>query len=473
MALLQVEVPAQGNYERKLERTYVSALTSQAVESVDQPENFSLGLSAPDDASTALPSEPMTLAYKQPRQSGNFYQAKGGNTATASDLARLNEAAWKTKMDWPGSFPFFGTKTRAQLSGFVKFDAIHDNNAITTPTAFVTAKIVVDDPTAAEGADGQTHFSVQASRINFETRTPVSDHVLTTHISIDNYADYASSVAKLRLRSAFGRVTNVLLGGDILFGQHFSTVTDLSALPNTLDFEGPSAFYGLRVPMLRWTRKLREDFTFDLAMETPNNHSFINAQSAAEWPDIITALSWQRKKRIELKGSLLYRDLRAAVDDIQQLDPSESGTASANGWGVSLSGRIHMPEPIEQDFWTFWVLKGQGIGSKLNDLPPDAIYDTDTNQLKALPANGFIASYQHWWNTKFYSVASYSVLDIDNTRFQADNAYGQGKYGSFNIVWTPIHNWLLGVEALRGSRENKDGQDAHVTRFQFSTRLTF
>lgn len=89
-----------------------------------------------------------------------------------------------------------------KISGFVELDAIHDTNAIGTPTAFVTSAIVTGNKTAAEGADGQASFSVQASRLAVETRAQMADHQIKTCVSADWFGDSSSSSPSFNLRQA-------------------------------------------------------------------------------------------------------------------------------------------------------------------------------------------------------------------------------------------------------------------------------
>lgn len=60
-----------------------------------------------------------------------------------------------------------------QIGGYVRLDLLHDTDAIASEAQFITSTIVTRDATKAEGSDGQTNFSVNTSRLYFETRTPI------------------------------------------------------------------------------------------------------------------------------------------------------------------------------------------------------------------------------------------------------------------------------------------------------------
>jgi hypothetical protein len=351
-----------------------------------------------------------------------------------------------------------------RISGFVELDAIHDTDAITTPTAFETSAILTDDKTAAEGADGQTNLSVQASRLVLETKTPIADHQLKTYLSADWFGDYSSSSPSLELRQAYGEVGNVFLGGDILIGQTWSTVTDLDAAPNVLDYQGPNALFGERRPVLRWTKGLSSALSLQLAAEAPDLRTFEGASSVSRWPDAVIAMNW-KTHQAELMGTAVARDLRASAGG--------AGTVETVGWGTSIQGRLQMPRALGQDFATFALTYGEGIGGLVNDAPPDASYNPLTGKLEPIPTLAWMASYQHGWSPKLYSVASYGEVDQDNLTFQAPDAFARTRYASANLTWTPFPHWLLGVEVLYGTREDKNGADGSDVRTQFTSRFSF
>jgi len=366
--------------------------------------------------------------------------------------------------EWKGSFGVEGLNTRFKIGGFAEMNVIHDTDAITTPGVFVTSAIVTGDATKAEGSDGQTSFSVQPSRLYVETRTPVKQGRLTTFLSMDLFGDSTGTGPDPRLRQGYGELTNILFGGDLLAGQAWGTFSDLEASPNTLDFEGPNSFFGLRQPLVRWSRGVAEGLKLLVAAETPGNHIIQGADSLTAWPDGVLSMVWDHAP-VHLMGSFLARDLRAS---------SNNGTTqTAFGWGGSVSGKVGMPFLAEKDFPTFSVTYGEGIASNFNDAPPDAVFDSTGSSLEAIPVFGWFASYEHWWSEQFTSTLVYGALDVDNRAAQPSDSFDKTQYASANLVWMPTEWWLFGVEALWGKRVDKDGADRTDFRTQFTTRFTF
>jgi len=371
----------------------------------------------------------------------------------------LERAVTAAREDWPGSFGLQGTDTRMKVSGFAELDIIHDTNNVETPTAFVTQAI----QTRGRGKnDGQTSFSVQATRVAVETRTPLEgstpDHPrrVTTFISADFFNDLSSATPDLRLREAYGEATDFLhSGGDLLLGQTWSTYTNLYAVPSTLEFWAPNTIFGSRNPMVRWKMPVGEGLTLKLAAEAANLRNFerddsgqidssdpaISVENRPRWPDGVVALSWERDP-FNLSGGFIARDLRARTDD--------GRVESAFGWGATLQGRIGMPALLKDDFMQFSVAYGQGIDTL-----------------------GVLVAYQHWWSPKFYSLGTFGWLHQDNQGVQLPTAYKETKYASLNLTWTPDPRWLLGGEVIYGSREDKDGKSGSNVRTVITGRFNF
>ncbi len=437
-------------------------------------------------------------ALQDLRKEVEALQGRGGTSAEAQPAAVAvgteapSQAQGKGKSfqtvgaahpeEWPGFIQVPGTDTQFKISGFAELDLIHDTNDVATPTAFVTQAI----RTRGEGKDdGQTSFSVQASRLALETRTPLQGSSargprrVTTFISADFFNNLGSATPEFRLREAYGEVTDFLhSGGDLLLGQTWSTYTNLYSIPSTLEFWGPNAIFGARSPMVRWTMPVGKGLKLKLAAEAANLRNFevdnsyqidssdssVSVENRPQWPDGVVALEWERDA-VHLTGGFIARDLRARTNG--------GHTESAFGWATTVGGRIGMPAILQDDFLQFQLTYGEGIGSLFNDFPPDAVYDVARDDLKPLKTLGWLVGYQHWWSKKFYSLASYGWLKQDNKDIQLPTAYKKTQYASFNLVWTPDPRWLLGGELVYGSREDKDGKSGSNVRSVITSRFNF
>ncbi|MCF8034859.1 MAG: hypothetical protein K9K66_16525 [Desulfarculaceae bacterium] len=401
--------------------------------------------------------------------------APQAKAATAQEAARPGpvpanspetgpHSAKEDSAPWTGSFNLKGLKTRFAIGGFAQLDVIHDTGAITDRTEFTTASIVTRGATKAQGSDGQTTFSVNATQFWFETRTDLERGRLRTYLSLDFFADTSGNSPRPRLREAYGELSHYVFGGTLLAGQAWSTTAYTIAYPNTLDYQGPSSMVGLRQPQVRWTRSLGHGLGLKLAAETPGSHEVDGADPLTAWPDGIAALEW-KVGALQVQGTGMLRDLKASRDN--------GPTESALGWGFNLAGVVDTSFLGPRDNLAFSLVYGQGVGSLINDAPPDAYYNPSDDSLELLPAWGWYLGYEHWWSPQWASVLVYGSLQVDNADGQADNAYHSAQYASANLMWMPVEWWLVGAELLWGERVDKDGADGDDTRLQLTTKFTF
>jgi hypothetical protein len=93
---------------------------------------------------------------------------------------------------------------------------------------------------------------------------------------------------------------------------------------------------------------------------------------------------------------------------------------------------------------------------------------------KALPILGIVAFLDLNWNERFTSTVGYSLVDIDNSDGQTDDAFKKGQYALANILYHPTPDVFLGPEIQWGKRENfRDGFTSDDLRIQFSAKYNF
>ncbi len=122
---------------------------------------------------------------------------------------------------------------------------------------------------------------------------------------------------------------------------------------------------------------------------------------------------------------------------------------------------------------------GTDLGPTLNPTlvvtPPIAGAPLPTPSLvpDVLPLTGVTIYYDHFWSDSWSSSIGYSQTRVDNTNFQASNAFKKGEYASVNLLYTPDKRLLFGGELLWGHREDKNGAGGDDTRLQFSFKYSF
>jgi hypothetical protein len=351
-----------------------------------------------------------------------------------------------------------GTNTAVGLHGLVEFQIIHDTVGLNN-NRFDTAFIPVD------GGPSQTKFSVNPTQIHLSSTTPVTEGRLNTMISMD--FNGALDHPEPRLRIAYGEYVNGSLGLGVLGGQAYATMLDLRAVPETLDFAMPAGLWQQRQPLLRVTKSLAERMIAEVALETPESVSYIDAGKLTRWPDLVAAGTWMAGgryvKHLRLAG--VARDLGA--------EGADGSTDSALGWAVAGSAKLGLPFLGPKDNLKFTVHYGDGYGTQLKGGPTEGAFDIASSELKTIGVFGTYGGIQHFWSDRFRSNLVYGYVNSDNPEFLGGDTFDNTNYTAANFVWTPYKSTTLGVEYLWGRRENKDGASGTTNRLLFSSKHVF
>jgi hypothetical protein len=352
------------------------------------------------------------------------------------------------------------TKTEIGLHGFAEFQIIYDTNG-SNNNEFDTFLIPVPE------GDPQTKFSVNPSRLGFTSKTPLGFGRLNTLVSMDFNGELDS--AEPRLREAYGEFIQDDLDFAVLGGQTFSTMLNLKSVPETLDFAGPTGYFARRQPLLRFSKLFNHEFLLDISAETPENVVYIDATSRTRAPDFAVALAFDDAESVYLDNIrllALFRDL-GAKDDLAGAEDW------VFGWAVGGSGKVNLPFLAARDNLKFGVQYGEGYGGQLKSGPADAVFNPVTLELETIGVFSTYGGIQHWWTETIRSNAVFGYVKAYNPGFIGDDRLDNTSYFAGNLVWNPWKSVTVGVEYLRGRRENADGESANANRVLFHSKYDF
>jgi len=370
------------------------------------------------------------------------------------------------------------------IYGFAQADYIQDITGRLDPDwddAFRPSKICLD---GACGSDGQASVSVKQSRFGVKGSMPTGEGrpPLDFKFEFDLFGvGVDAGQTTMRLRHFYGE------WGPILAGQTHSLFMDIDVFPNTIDYWGPSGMVFYRNVQIRWTPWRTEDSHFAVAIERPGNDidpgnirlvdpddcpECADIQNDEKVPDVTaqwrTAGDW---------GHLLVGGILRKVGYDTKGTPKNEPKGSEPGWGVNVGSTINT---FGRDKILLQVVYGEGIASYMNDggmdLAPHEVSGPAGEvklEAKAVPLTGVVAYYDHWWNDRWSSSIGYSFTEVDNTNFQAPDAFHKGDYASGNLLYYPGDNLMFGAELMWGKRTNNDGASDDDLRFQFSARYSF
>jgi hypothetical protein len=328
------------------------------------------------------------------------------------------------------------------------------------------------------GKDGSTYWSVRQTRFGIKGSVPTDLGDLKTIFEWELFGvgDDAGQTT-FRLRHAYGEL------GQFGAGQYWSPFMDIDVFPNSVEYWGPSGMVFFRNIQVRWM-PIQGDTRATIALERPGASGDMGVfedrveiqdiQARFPLPDLSAEYrlgqSWGY---VELAGMLRYINW----EDLGEEQYDYSGDAV--GWGLNLSTNLKLGK---QTVFRGQAVYGEGIQNYMNDATADIgprrtladTLDPGTDKVgKAIPVLGLVAFIDHNWTGKLSTALGYSIVDIDNSDGQKDDAFRRGHYGLVNLLYSPVKDFMFGGEVQFIGRENKDGYTSSAAKIQFSFKYNF
>lgn len=374
------------------------------------------------------------------------------NTATAEAKPVLTGTM-------PGSIMIPGTDSSLRIYGNVRVDSTYDlasrNNDIRNND---WASAVFAQPLKTNSAnklrENQFYGTARASRLGVVTSTPTSLGEMEVKIEADFNApnDYMGELGSngtlFRLRQAYGRM------GNLLVGQTWSNFIDLRSYPETVDFNPTGDVTLIRQLQLRYTIPLGPT-TLALSIENPESLTQLppyqdmtnsNRNDFNSAPDFTANWSWNAKDA--------HVSLRAATMEYR------NDFRSKQGYAVGLSGSSKLgPGTLVS-----CIQGGEGIGRYMFNSITQGATDTGT-ALYLWKAAGMHLGYTMPWTSALRSnfILSRTVFgknDAANTSQRSWSGYADEfvpnkriDQAFVNLFWNVTKNVETGLEYGWGERE--------------------
>jgi len=357
-----------------------------------------------------------------------------------------------------GSFPHSlqipGTELSVAFGGYLKADVIQDFDAIGDATQFKTNTIPAEG-TAAAAEEGRTTIQANETRLNLDLRSNAGFRAFVE-------GDFFGSSGGFRLRHAYGELRGLLAG------QTWTTFQDISARPQTLDFEGPDGEVFVRQSLVRYTHGFSPAWKWAVAVENPTSQVAIPqglvGSVKSDLPDFVTSLRHQGE-RSHFRAATIVRQIRFAGGP----DVSDE---SAAGWGVNLSAVLKVGGSGEL---RAQYAVGDGISRYIESLSgqnADAVLAA-ADGLTTLPSQAAVVGYILNWTPKLRSGLAYSWADLDGESLLAGSSIATTQDVRVNLIHKPYELVEVGGELLWGRRENQDGTRGDAVRGLFSVIYHF
>lgn len=365
--------------------------------------------------------------------------------------------------------------TTFKYGGFIKVNGMYDDyqdgpapSAALASRILVPSLIPVGDGTGSVGAEFNS--DVVTSRFFFKTATDTSFGKISSNIELD----FLSGGGDERVSNSTNpRIRHGYLNWDyaddasLLIGQTWSTFFNVGALPEAVEFIGPtSGTIFNRQAMLRWTKKLGGGSSFMLAAENPSTSlaeagSDINGSDFDDnsIPDIVARYNGKA-------GDHSY-----AVSAIARQIAYDDGdfSESKGGFAVNLAGKVVFANGDDLKYSVATGNLGRYIA--LNAFRDGGIDATGNLDLTTV-TGGYVA-YRHKWNDKLRSTFQYAYSSADLANGLSNANTETVSNFNVNLMYSPTPKLTFGGAIIQASRELENGVDGDLTRFQMTAKYGF
>ncbi|WP_109355452.1 DcaP family trimeric outer membrane transporter [Sphingorhabdus sp. EL138] len=436
---------------------------------LDRLEALVTGLIERMDAKDEAGSASDIAAAEQARQAIDETRALAERTtAVESRIAEQAAVTQKVAEQSDDANGFNVGKTRVTYGGYVKLDVITERTSGgQVPSGSIARDFLIPGaiPVGGEASGFDTDFSARQTRFFLKTETDVGDdHKIGSHIELDFMV---TSGGDERISNSFApRVRQAYITFDNwLFGQTWSTFQDVSALPEAMDFIGPTPGTVFdRQPMIRYTNgglqiALEQPET---TITTPTGARIVAGDDSL--PDMVARYN-HKGEFGHLTAAAIGRVLRVNEDDFGLINDSSFG------YGVSLSGKLNVGE---RDDFKFMATAGEGLGRYIGlNIVNDAAVRADGSLAPIATYSGF-AAYRHFWNDKWRSTLSGSYFKADNPVLLTTGLVTDESWNVFgNLVYSPVVPLDIGIEYMYAKRRIEDGASGNLQKVQMSAKYKF
>jgi hypothetical protein len=360
--------------------------------------------------------------------------------------------------------------TTFEFGGFIKFDAMTTTTSdgkIADGTPGRLFYFPGATPVAESGQAQRSTYSdlhAQFSRFSFATDTTTDNgNTIKAYIEADMYGGGSNAFAgnetitntyALTLRHAYVRY------GHWLAGQAWSNFQDTAALPDMVDFTGPSEGTVFnRQAQLRYTQG-----PWSFSVENPQTTVTPYLSRSARFnsgdnrlPDItarwLTQGDWGH---FTVAG--LARQFRNDAD-------------TAAGGALSVSGRFNLGQ---NDDIRYMVSGGSGIGRYLGfALASDTVLDAD-GDMHALRGYGGFVAWRHAFTPKLRGNLAYSVAAFDNDAMRTGGLVTRTSQSfRINMIYSPAPRFDVGGEISWAQRRLENGLEGDLQRIHTHVKYSF
>ena len=341
-------------------------------------------------------------------------------------------------------------KMQMRILGSIRFLVINDFVNFPIKKTFNTFYV----PVGEDRINIHNYYgTLNQSRLGFEvTRKLQNDKIVFIRLETD--FNGGSAGGNFRIRHAYGQLHRFIIG------KTWSLFSDVTALPSTVNFDGPTGSVIIRTPQIRYYGSNMRGTRWAVALEYSRPDVDLQefdttGLSTVQFIPDITA-------RIEREGIFGAVQLSGVLTTLSVLD-AENNVTNKVGFGGNLSGTI--------DFVSSKILYQLVYGSAISHFittfdgtGKDAIYNPETGEAEPVTSFGGFIAYDYKWLTVLSSNIAVGYANLSNKSYQPDFAYSNSMSAAINTFWEVNEGAKLGLEYIYGHRWNKDGKSDGASR---------
>lgn len=400
-------------------------------------------------------------------------QATLAQTQTQLDQVKVAQAApddGKPKIQSSPILVAGNPGGRFSFGGFVKLDAmLTDTNAGEIADGSAGRMFYLPGAIPVGGVD-EAHADIDThamfSRFWFASDGEVQGHKTRAYLEFDLFGGGMSNLGNQASTNTHGVTLRqaYVTWDKWLAGQTWSNFQDVAALPDAVDFVGPTeGTTFVRQAQVRYTSG-----PFSVALENPQ--TLANAYRATtrtisddgSLPDLTA--------RWTTKGDWGHVSVAGIARQLRH--DTATTSASDTGYGVSVSGKYNLGK---SDDVRYMLTAGRGIGRYVAfGLGADGVLDATGGELDGIGVLAGFVSWRHVFNPKLRGNLMFSRAQLDNdTDWTGFGVTESAQSVHANLIYSPFPKLDIGAELIWGNREVESGADGDLRRLHTTVKYSF
>jgi len=400
-------------------------------------------------------------------------QATLAQTQTQLDQVKVAQAApddGKPKIQSSPILVAGNPGGRFSFGGFVKLDAmLTDTNAGEIADGSAGRMFYLPSAIPVGGVD-EAHADIDThamfSRFWFASDGEVQGHKTRAYLEFDLFGGGMSNLGNQASTNTHGVTLRqaYVTWDKWLAGQTWSNFQDVAALPDAVDFVGPTeGTTFVRQAQVRYTSG-----PFSVALENPQ--TLVNGYRSTtrtisddgSLPDLTA--------RWTTKGDWGHVSVAGIARQLRH--DTATTSASDTGYGVSVSGKYNLGK---SDDVRYMLTAGRGIGRYVAfGLGADGVLDAGAGELDGIGVLAGFVSWRHVFNPKLRGNLMFSRAQLDNdTDWTGFGVTESAQSVHANLIYSPFPKLDIGAELIWGNREVESGADGDLRRLHTTVKYSF